>query len=100
MATYARKTCSDCGIMLPQPEMLRREVTPTGVRGNALSPRLKWFCVHCAPPTLEEWRQESYERDRAYERAFREKDAVGKLAWREEQERRRLANLAKRTGDA
>lgn len=94
MTSYARKTCSNCGIQLPQPEMLQRDVTPLGVRGNPLPTRQKWFCAQCAPRTSEDLWRDIRQREAAVEKAFREKDNVNKRIWREEQERRRLANLS------
>lgn len=99
MAAYARKACSNCGILLPQPEMLQREVTPLGVRGNALPSRLKWFCSLCAPPTAEEIWRDNFQREKAIEEAARERDRPKRQAWREEQERRRLANVARRAAE-
>nr|WP_289073545.1 hypothetical protein [uncultured Halomonas sp.] len=93
MASYSRKSCSSCGLRRPQPEMLRREITPMSVRGQPLPPRMKWFCHHCAPPSCLEIQQAK----RAQEKA--EKDAAiyheKKRQWQVEQERRRVANLEK-----
>lgn len=94
MASYARKTCSSCGIRLPQPEMCERMVTPTSVRGVPLSPRLKWFCRRCAPPSPWEQMTRKMEQEK-----IAKQDAIyneKKKLWQEEQEQRRLANQAKR----
>lgn len=96
MALYARKACSNCGIMLPQPQMCQRDVTPTDVRGNPLPPRPKWFCGDCAPPSAEEIRWSKFAEALELERQRKAKaDQVSyslkKLKWREEEERRRLA---------
>jgi hypothetical protein len=94
MASYSRKSCSSCAILLPQPEMCRREVTPMSVRGHPLPSRMKWFCHHCAPPNFHDIQRAEYEQAKV------DKDAAiyneKKRLWQEEQERRRLANLAKR----
>lgn len=47
MAVYAKRTCRDCGIKLPQPEMLRTLDHPVGINGNPLSPREVWVCRLC-----------------------------------------------------
>ena len=94
MVSYSRKSCSSCGIRLPQPEMCRRAVTPTSVRGHPLPSRLKWFCHHCAPPSFFDIQRAKREQERS------DKDAAiyneKKREWQAEQERRRLSNLAKR----
>lgn len=48
MPEYVRRSCSECGIRLPQPEMREAEVQPIGVNGNFLASRVKWYCPSCA----------------------------------------------------
>lgn len=101
MAEYAKRTCYGCGIRLPQPQMQRLEIERTGVRGNSLPTRPEWICERCFPrfrmrsPLYRYMAQREAERA---ERAEREKASyeAGKLAWAEEQERRRIANLERK----
>ncbi|MEH6642800.1 hypothetical protein [Vreelandella glaciei] len=94
MASYSRKACSSCGLRLPQPEMFRREVTPMSIRGHPLPARMKWFCNHCVPPSFLEIQRAELEQAKADNDAAIYNDK--KRQWQVEQERRRLANLAKR----
>ncbi len=49
MGEYAKRTCSECGLKLPQPEMEKHLVQPVGVNGNLLAAREKWFCPAHVP---------------------------------------------------
>tara|TARA_R110002020_G_scaffold26307_8_gene84986 strand:+ start:11217 stop:11603 length:387 start_codon:yes stop_codon:yes gene_type:complete len=55
---------------------------------------MKWFCDHCAPPSFLEIQRTEREQVKAdkYAAIYKER----KRQWQLEQERRRLANLAKR----
>lgn len=99
MAEYAKRTCHSCGIRLPQPQMRRLTIEPIGVRGNLLAAREVWICDRCFP----QWKlKDPYYRMLAEHDARRidaenKKYADGKRLWAEEQERRRLANIERRT---
>ena len=93
MATYAKRTCSDCGIRLPQPNMLQLQVSQRGVNGNWLAPRDKWFCLSCVTKrgALQQnlWQESKL-------RAEKEHHAKKKQEWALEQEKRRQQNILKK----
>lgn len=106
MASYARKTCSACGLRMPQPEMRGRLVSPISVRGTPLPPRMKWFCSSCdekeLQKLLEELKLQSLAKEKYAAELRQQKEVYDnkKKRWQEEQEQRRLENIEKRRSDA
>lgn len=47
MADYSKRTCNDCGIKLPAPEMRQETRTPLSVSGKPLPTRQIWLCAKC-----------------------------------------------------
>lgn len=91
MTTYAKRTCADCGIRLPQPDLFQLFVTVQGVTGNLLAPRVKWFCQPCATKRQKKQSNPLLERRLSEEK---EHHAKKKKEWAKEQERRRLRNIS------
>lgn len=95
MAEYAKRTCFQCGVRLPQPKMQAVEVSKIAESGLALSTRDKWMCPGC----WESYCSIHFLSDRILDGKLlneAQKTKDGKLRWIEEQEKRRLANIAQK----
>jgi hypothetical protein len=105
MAQYAKRTCFNCGIRLPQPELRRLFIERFSVRGNELPAREEWTCNNCYPamkhrdPYLRSNEENEKRRLNKILDEQSERDRNGKEKWAIEQESRRQANIAKRNSN-
>lgn len=81
--------------------MYKCTVEPIGVSGKKLAPREKWFCESCNPYIQQRAKAAAaHRRELELLAEERLKSKQSKQLWAVEQEKRRLANLAKRQSSA